>query len=229
MRITPKSALLAGLLASVAACGGSKSNEQAASSHPIDNATMSSGTMENATMDNAAMASDNTSATAPNPFSDSMAKMNQAMMSAVGSSAGDNWLRKMVAHHQGAIDMSKVVLNQNPTPEVSEMARMTIDKQGKQIDELKKLEANGSPDQKSADLYKPAMMHMQSDMMAASGSTVSETYMRKMLAHHMGAVAMSDIALKNDVSGAVKAEVQKTHDDQKQEADKLRAMIEKPS
>jgi uncharacterized protein (DUF305 family) len=52
-----------------------------------------------------------------------------------------------------------------------------------------------STGQKSADLYKPAAMTMQRTTMEAGGSSPSETYLRKMLAHHEGAIAMSDTAL----------------------------------
>ncbi len=46
--------------------------------------------------------------------------------------------------------------------------------------------------------------------MAATGADLSETYLRKMLAHHQGAVAMSDIALANGATGAVRAQIEKT-------------------
>ncbi len=156
-------------------------------------------------------------------------KMGEQMMTAVGADAGDNWVRKMIAHHQGAVDMSKVVLDQKPTAEAAKMAKMTIDKQSREIEVLKKLEEKGHPNPKSADAYKPAMMEMQQAMMAAQGSTISDTYLRKMLAHHQGAIAMSDVALASGVSGAIKAQVQKTRADQQKEVDTVKSMIGKSS
>ena len=158
-------------------------------------------------------------------FDPGESQMGDQMKAAVGSDIGDNWVRKMIAHHQGAIDMSKVVLGHMPTVEAGKMAKMTIEKQGHEIDDLKKLIGNGKPDQKSAGLYEPAMMQMQQAMMSASGLTVSEAYLRKMLAHHEGAVAMSDIALKNGVTGAVKAQVEKTRADQQKEVEMVKAML----
>lgn len=152
-------------------------------------------------------------------------KMGEQMKSAVGVDVGDNWVRKMIAHHQGAIDMSKIVLEQKPTAEVAKMARMTIDKQGDEIKDLTKLEEKGASDNKSALLYQPAMVEMQTSMMGATGTTISDTYLRKMLAHHEGAVAMSDIALKNGVRGLVKSRVEKTKGDQQKEADTVKGMI----
>lgn len=156
-------------------------------------------------------------------------KMGEQMMTAVGADPGDNWVRKMIAHHQGAVDMSKVVLDQKPTAETAKMAQMTIEKQGHEIQDLTKLEEKGQANQTSADIYKPAMMAMQRAMMGAQGSTISDTYLRKMLVHHQGAIAMSDIALKSGVSGAVREQVQKTRADQQKEVDAVKSMIEKSS
>ena len=173
-------------------------------------------------------ATDTNMATTANsdPFADAEQKMMQAMTSAVGTDVGDNWARKMIAHHQGAIDMSQVVLQQNPTADVAEMARMGIQKQQMDINSIKKLLKDGSPDQKSADLYRPAMMEMQQNMQAATGADISETFLRKMLAHHKGAVAMSDVGLKNGVSGAMRAQVEKTRSENQKDAEMVQAMLD---
>lgn len=168
---------------------------------------------------NAAMADPN------NPFGDLEMQMNERMMAAVGADAGDSWAKKMVAHHQGAIDMSELVLQQSPTPDVAEMARMTIAKQRKEIEEIRKLFKNAASNQQSAEIYRPAVADMHRKMMAAIGANVSETFMRKMLDHHRGGVAMSDIALTNGVSGAVGAQVRKTRDDQLKDARMIEAML----
>ena len=131
----------------------------------------------------------------------------------------------MIAHHQGAIDMSQVVLAQNPKPDVAMMARETIDKQQKDIENIRKLLKNGAPDQKSADLYQPTMMDMDQKMQAAKGADVSETFMRKMLEHHKGAVAMSDVALAHGVIGALRAQIEKTRDDNRKDAAMVEAML----
>lgn len=164
-------------------------------------------------------------ADAGGPFAQSAMQMNERMMAAVGTDVGDTWVRKMIEHHQGAIDMSRIVLPQNPRPDVAEMARMTIEKQGKEIEDLRKLVKQGSPDPQSGELYRPAVTQMHDAMMAATGADVSETFLRKMLEHHRGAVAMSDIALQNGVSGAVRQQVQKTRDDQQKEAQMVEAML----
>lgn len=200
------------LAASVAACGQSGGQKDKVSDH-----------------DTQVISRETTVGGTSGSFDPIESKMGEEMASAVGIDAGDNWVRKMIAHHQGAIDMSKLVLEQKPTAAVAKMAKMTIDMQGHEIEDLKRLAGKGAPDNKSANLYKPAMMEMQRAMMAATGSTTSETYMRKMLAHHEGAVAMSDIALKNGAKGLVKSHAEKTKLDQQKEADTVKGMIANPA
>lgn len=160
-----------------------------------------------------------------NPFAQSEMQMDKAMMAAVGVNAADSWVRKMIAHHRGAIDMSRIVLAQNPTAGAAKMAQATIDKQGKEITDLEKLITAGTPDSANAELYRPAAMQMHSAMMAATGADVSETYLRKMLDHHRGAVAMSDIALANGAAGALRAQIEKTRADQQMEITMVEAML----
>ena len=168
---------------------------------------------------------DNMTAASSNPFADAEAKMNQAMMAAVGSDVGQTWARKMIAHHQGAIDMSQVVLAQNPSADVAKMARESTDKQQKDIASIQKLLKEGPPDQKSAELYKPAMMDMKQKMDPVSGSDINQVFMRKMLEHHRGAVAMSDVALKNGVTGALRQQIEKTRSENQKDAEMVEAML----
>ena len=190
----------------VAGCG---SNEEAALNE-----------QNTAASDMTAMAADPN-----NPFAGAMQQMMDQMTAAIGSNVGQNWARKMIVHHQGAIDMSRIVLERNPTPEVASLAQETIEKQTREIAEIRMLLEEGPPDQQSAALYRPAMMEMQQKMMAASGANISETFLLKMAEHHRGAVAMSDIALENGVTGAMRDQVQKTRAAQVNEIEMIDAML----
>lgn len=170
-------------------------------------------------------ATDETAVDPNNPFADLEMQMNERMMAAVGVDAGDSWVRKMIEHHQGAIDMSRLMLQQNPSQHVADMAQEAIDKQTAEIAELRELIKEGTPDQASAELYRPAMMSMQQAMMQATGADAEETYMRKMLAHHEGGVALSDVALENGVAGAVRSQVMRTRAGQQEDAEKVAAML----
>lgn len=159
------------------------------------------------------------------PFAESEMTMDKAMKAAIGVDAADTWVKKMIAHHEGAIAMSRIVLGLQPTADVAKMAQMTIDDQAAEIEALEALARSGAPDPASARLYEAAITEMHSEMMAASGATPSETYLAKMLAHHRGAVAMSDIAIANGATGAARAQIDMTRAEQLKEVAMAEAML----
>lgn len=159
------------------------------------------------------------------PFAESESRMSDAMMAAVGTNVGDTWVRKMIEHHRGAVDMSKIVLDQNPSADVAKMAQDTIAKQTAEITDLQKLVADGTADAATAEPYRAAEKRMHDAMMSANGADISETYLRKMLEHHKGAVAMSDVALANGAAGAVRAKIEKVSADQQSESKMVEAML----
>ena len=189
-------------------------------------AVASCGSTDEATQAPEANATDGMAMTdANNPFNAAEMQMNEKMMAATGIDAGDSWAKKMIEHHQGAIVMSQVMLEQNPNSDVKKMAQMGIETQQADIEAIRKLIKTGAPDEASAKLYEPAMKEMHEKMMAAKGADVSETFMRKMLEHHRGAVAMSDAALRNGVTGAMREQVQKTKDENLKEVTMVEAML----
>lgn len=174
---------------------------------------------------NVAAENDMNAMTAAGPFGEAEMRMNDAMMAAVGVNAGDSWVRKMIEHHKGAVEMSRLVLTMNPGDHVAQMANSTIEKQSREIAALEKLVAQGNPDPASAELYRPAMDQMHKAMMAATGADLSETFHRKMLEHHKGAVVLSDVALANGAAGAVRSQIEKTKADQQNEIAMIEAML----
>ena len=159
------------------------------------------------------------------PFAEAEMKMDGAMTAAVGVNAADSWVRKMIEHHKGAIEMSRILLAQNVTGHVADMARQTVEKQTAEVAALEKLVAAGNPDPASAALYQPAQVTMHNAMMAATGSDTSDAWVRKMLEHHKSAIAMSDIALSNGATGAVRTQIEKTKADQQKEIDHIEGML----
>mgnify|MGYP001627389581 CR=1 FL=1 len=67
------------------------------------------------------------------PFTPSEDKMHQDMMQATGADVQETYARKMIAHHRGAIEMSEVVLRENPDAQLRAMAEKTIAEQGREI------------------------------------------------------------------------------------------------
>lgn len=160
-----------------------------------------------------------------NPFAQSETAMNERMMAAFGSDVSDTWVKQMIEHHRAAIAMSEIVLTQSPTPEALAMAKDTIAKQGKEIQDLARLLSKAPGDAASLEPYKPANMAMHEAMMAAKGADVSETYLRKMLEHHRGAVALSDVVLAKGATGVVRTAAQKIKTVQSKEISMIEAML----
>lgn len=160
-----------------------------------------------------------------NPFADAEMAMNERMMTAIGADVSDTWVKQMIEHHRGAIGMSEIVLTQSPTPEALAMAKDTIAKQGKEIEDLTKFLSKAPAVPASLEPFQPANMKMHEAMMAAKGTGVSETYLRKMLEHHRGAVALSDVVLANGATGRVRTAAQKVKTVQAAEISMIEAML----
>lgn len=160
-----------------------------------------------------------------NPFADAEMAMNDKMKTAIGADVSDTWVKQIIEHHRGAIAMSEVVLERNPTPDVLAMAKNTIAKQGKEIEALTKLQSKSPADPASLEPFKPANMAMHEAMMAAKGADVSETYLRKMAEHHRGAIALSDVVLAKGATGRVRAAAQKVKTVQAKEVSMIEAML----
>lgn len=79
----------------------------------------------------------------------------------------------------------------------------------------------------AANPYGPAEMDMHQKMMAAQGANAGETWVRKMIEHHRGAVEMSQIALRNTQNAEIRREAQKTIASQNREIANLNAMLRK--
>lgn len=76
------------------------------------------------------------------PFKVAEEKMHHKIKHTEGSNIDESFVRKMIAHHEGAIDMSEIVLEKGSDPQVLEMARKSIDEQRKDIDELNRILGN---------------------------------------------------------------------------------------
>jgi uncharacterized protein (DUF305 family) len=79
----------------------------------------------------------------------------------------------------------------------------------------------------AANPYGPAEMKMHEKMMAAMGADAGETWTRKMIEHHRGAVEMSQIALRSTQNADVRREAQKAIASQNREIVTLNAMLRK--
>lgn len=175
-----------------------------------------------------------TMAMAQTPFSAAEAKMHEAMMSAMGADAGATWARKMIPHHQGALDMSEIVLRDTQDADIRRMAQKTIEKQTGDIAELRRwLETNvgaaagaAAPGGSAENPYATAEAKMKDAMMAATGADTDQTWARKMIAHHQGALDMAQVVLRESQDADIRRMAQKTIEMQTADIAELRAWLD---
>ena len=165
-------------------------------------------------------------ASASGPFMPIEMDMKQKMAAATGPTAEHTWALKMIAHHQGAIEMSRALLNQSPTGPMSAMAKKTIDDQTKDTAELEKwVQGHKTPAGGGSNPFAEMEEAMSQKMMAAAGADVDQTWARKMIEHHQGALDMSKRVLQDAKDAEIRRMAQKTIDMQTKEIEKLRSML----
>lgn len=78
-------------------------------------------------------------------YMSAMKKMDAAMMAAKGSTPDATFARKMMAHHQGAIDMAQIELKHGMDTDAKRIAQQTIDENTKGKADLENwLKSHGS-------------------------------------------------------------------------------------
>ena len=70
-------------------------------------------------------------------FNDAMSKMHKDMMIHYSGDADADFVRGMIPHHQGAIDMARIELKYGKDPELRKMAEGIITAQEAEIKEMK--------------------------------------------------------------------------------------------
>ena len=71
-------------------------------------------------------------------FKAAMDKMHQSMEMATNADPAVSYAKKMIVHHQGALEMSEAVLQHTQDPTIREIAQKTMQEQKKDIQDLQK-------------------------------------------------------------------------------------------
>lgn len=86
-------------------------------------------------------------------------------------------------------------------------------------------EMNASPMAGPQTPYSDAERQMQQAMMQATGADASETFARKMIEHHRGGIAMSEVLMRQNPDAKLREMAEKTMTMQRQEIGELERWI----
>lgn len=168
-------------------------------------------------------------AVAQTAFAAAETKMHEAMMAAHGADVSETWARKMVPHHQGALDMSEIVVREGRDADIRRMAQKAIEMQTQDIAELRRWldrRASGAVGLPPQGPFEPVEARMKEAMATVSGSDADHVWARKMIAHHQGALDMTRIALEDPEDAEIRRMAQKTIDMQTRDIRDLEAWLE---
>jgi uncharacterized protein (DUF305 family) len=135
-------------------------------------------------------------------FAEANAKMHKDMTIKFTGNADVDFARGMIPHHQGAIDMSEIVLKHGSDQSVKKLANEIIAAQRKEIAQMQAwLQKNGS---QAAGADSAAIMKafadvnakMHKDMTMTFSGKADVDFMRGMIPHHEGAVEMAKVLLQ---------------------------------
>jgi uncharacterized protein (DUF305 family) len=151
-------------------------------------------------MDHSAMtpasASDSTKA-----YEAAMTGMMKAMMTPMTGKPDVDFVQGMIPHHQGAIDMAKVVLQYGKDPEVKKLAEGVVKAQEGEIAFMK--DWLGKTDQatlpaapESTKANEQAMAVMMKNMTVPYSGDADVDFMKGMIPHHQGAIDMARVAVQ---------------------------------
>ena len=169
-----------------------------------------------------------------------MTRMMDKMKSIKMSGDPDHDFAMMMAeHHQGSIDMSRIVTKQGKDDKIKMMAQSILDKQPREQQQLRS-HTSQSNDQHAAhnqdsDTVKSgfkseideAMMSMESEMNSMKMTNdVDYDFAMMMIPHHQSAIEMSDAILTHGKDGEIKKTAEKIRSDSEKEITDLKAWLQ---
>ena len=185
--------VLASVLVLASSCAGSDTSEQgSAEQSESEEATNDMQGMDHSSMDMS---------------SGQMMDASQMLMQN-GEYSDERFIDAMVPHHQGAIDMANVALENAEHPELQQLAQNIIADQQREIDELKAIKERlygTAAVPTEADPEEMKMMGMMADPKElANQQPFDRAFIDAMIPHHQSAIDMANVAFEQTGDAEIK-------------------------
>lgn len=141
----------------------------------------------------------------------------------------------MIIHHEGAIEMSQLAIEQAETPEVVALAERIAEAQGPEIDEMTAWlsawgedvspDDHGGMDMGGMDMNGMSQEEIMTQLDALSGAEFDQAFLEAMIAHHEGAIGMSEQQLADGQNPDAVALAEKIIDDQQAEITEMQEIL----
>ena len=146
-----------------------------------------------------------------------------------GEYSDERFIDAMVPHHQGAIDMAEVALENAEHPELLQLAENVISTQQAEIEELRAIKeqefgTSEVPMQMSPEEME--MMGMEDPAELANQRPFDEAFINAMIPHHQSAIDMAQVALDESDNPAIRDLAGRIVEDQTREIEQMRGWLE---
>ncbi|MCG6567406.1 DUF305 domain-containing protein [Tessaracoccus sp. ZS01] len=141
----------------------------------------------------------------------------------------------MIIHHEGAIEMSELAIERAENAEVVELAKRISAAQGPEIDEMTTWlgawgedvspDDHGGMDMGGMDMDGMTQEEMMTQLDALSGAEFDQAFLEAMIAHHQGAIEMSEQQLAEGQNPDALSSAQKIIDDQQAEITEMQELL----
>jgi uncharacterized protein (DUF305 family) len=155
--------------------------------------------------------------------SDGMARQ---MVMQNGKYSDKAFINAMVPHHQGAIEMARVALENAEHEEIQEVSRNIVSTQQSEIEELKSIKqeefgTSNVPMEMSMEQMRGMGMMMDPQSLADE-NPFDEAFIDAMISHHQSAIGMAGVANEKSKNPRIKELAQNITSAQKREIEQMR-------
>jgi uncharacterized protein (DUF305 family) len=209
-------ALLFAVALALASCAGATSSSAQQGSSEQDGGEESAGDMQGMDHSNMDMGSEG--------------MMNASeMLMENGEYSDERFIDAMVPHHQGAISMAEVALENAEHLELLQLAENVISTQQAEIDELRSIkeqEFGSSEVPMQMGPEEMEMMRMEDPAELVNQRPFDEAFINAMIPHHESAIDMAQVALAESDNPAIRDLAGRIVEDQTREIEQMRGWLE---